>query len=81
MGETIIKILVTVALAGVVIGLLPTSPFAEISNNISSLPYLAELNWFIPIGNIVRITTAWASAVLIYFSVSWILRQLDIIGA
>lgn len=80
MGETIIKILVTVALAGIIIGLLPATPFTSIINGLSSFPYMNWLNWFIPIGKIITITTAWASAVGIYFAVSWILRQLDIVG-
>lgn len=81
MGETIIKILVTVALAGVVIALLPISPFTSIIESIGEIPYIGEINWFIPFGRIIAITGVWATTCLSYFAISWILRQLDIIGA
>lgn len=81
MGETIIKILVTVALAGIVIALLPASPFTAIINTLDEIPWIGELNWFIPVGRIIGVTTVWASVCISYFAISWILRQLDIIGA
>ena len=81
MGETIIKILVTVALAGVVIALLPSTPFTAIISNIDELPHIGEINWLIPVGRIIGITMVWATTCVSYFAISWILRQLDIIGA
>lgn len=80
MGETIIKILVTIALAGILIGLLPKSPFTVIIQSIEQIPYLAELNWFFPVNRCIAALMAWASAIGIYYAVGWILRQLDIIG-
>ena len=80
MGETIVKILVTVALAGILIALLPTTPFTSIINFLDEIPFIGEINWIIPIGRIMTITMVWAMSCLDYFLVSWILRQLDIVG-
>lgn len=81
MGETIIKILVTIALAGIVIWLLPTTPFTAILNNMDEIPYIAQINWFVPFRRLEGITAVWAIACASYWCVSWILRQLDLIGA
>lgn len=78
--ETIIKFIVTVALAGVLIALLPATPFTSMLAIIGELPYISYVAWFIPIGSIVTVTVAWASTISAYFVVSWALRQLDIIG-
>ena len=78
--ETVIKILVTIALAGIVLALLPATPFTAIINSISEIPYIGAINWFFPVHQVIVITTAWATTIASYFAVSWILRQLDIIG-
>lgn len=79
--ETIIKFIVTVALAGVLIALLPPSPFTPIINALGEIPYIGEINWFIPVGRIITVTGIWATTCVSYWIVSWVLRQLDIIGA
>ena len=81
MGETIIKILVTVALAGIIIALLPASPIQGIISALDEIPWIGEINWFVPVGRMAAVTAVWASVCLSYFAISWILRQLDIIGA
>lgn len=78
--DTIIKILLTLFLGGILIAILPASPFPAIIQSIGELPMLGYINWFIPIGKLVGILTAWASAILIFFGISWIFRQLGIIG-
>lgn len=79
--ETLIKFVVTVALAGVLLALLPSSPFTGILEQLETIPYINQINWFIPVGRIITVTTAWATAVFGYWLVGWVLRQLDIIGA
>lgn len=78
--ETIIKFIITVALAGVLLFLLPATPFTEIISIIGELPYVSYIAWFLPIRGIVSVTTIWVSTIFSYFIVSWALRQLDIIG-
>lgn len=79
MFDTIIKIILTLAVAGILIGLLPTDPFIEGINSIGTMPYIAELNWFIPISRIVAVLAAWATAIGLFFAIAWILRQLGFI--
>lgn len=79
--ETIIKILVTVALAGIVIALLPATPFTSMLAVIGEIPFIGEINWLVPVPQIIAVTTIWATTCVSYWVVSWILRQLDIIGA
>ena len=69
MFDTIVKILLTLAVAGILIAILPISPFRAIIETVAELPYLGYLNWFFPVGRCG-----------IYYGISWILRQLDIIG-
>lgn len=78
--ETIIKFMVTVALAAVLLALLPATPFTSILLLIGELPYISYVAWFIPIGAIINVTAVWATTIGSYFLVSWALRQLDIIG-
>lgn len=78
--DTIVKIVLTLAVAGILIGLLPTSPFPAIIEQIAELPMIGYINWFFPIGQALGILSAWGSAILVFYGISWILRQLGIIG-
>lgn len=78
--DTIVKILLTLAIGGLLIGLLPTSPFGDLIETIGELPYLGYLNWFFPVGRCVAVGLTWGIAIGVYYGISWILRQLGIIG-
>lgn len=78
--DTIIKILLTLAIGGILIALLPSSPFADFVNTIGELPYLGYLNWFFPVGRCLSVLTVWGIAIGVYYGISWILRYLNIIG-
>lgn len=80
MFDTIVKILLTLAVAGILIAILPISPFQAVVESLEELPYLGYLNWFFPVGRCISVLTAWGVAVGVYYGISWILRQLDIIG-
>lgn len=80
MFDTIVKIILTLAVAGILIAILPISPFQSIVSTLEETPYLGYLNWFFPVGRCITVLMAWASAIGIYYGISWILRQLDIIG-
>lgn len=79
--DTIVKIVLTLAVAGILIGLLPPSPFPAIIESISALPMLGYINWFFPIGTAIGILGSWAAAIVVFYGISWILRQLGIIGS
>ena len=79
--DTIVKIVLTLAVAGILIGLLPASPFPAIIQQIGQLPMIGYINWFIPVGTFVGILTTWATAIAVFYGIAWILRQLGIIGS
>ena len=84
MGESIIKIIVTLALAAVIIALLPNSPvqsyIAELSNNETFTSVLGYINWVIPFGKMMDITALWFAAIGGYYLIRWIGNQLDLFG-
>lgn len=54
--------------------LLPLSPFREFINRLQELPYLGYLNWFIPVGTIIKIGAVWLSAIALHYAYSILLR-------
>lgn len=79
--DVIVKILLTIAIAGIIIAILPVSPFQSIVQSLGETPYLGYLNWFFPIGRCLTVLISWCAAIGVFYGVSWILRQLDIIGS
>lgn len=59
--------------------LLPTSPFSDMSFQLDS-EWLGYINWFIPLGFFIKVSILWATAVLGYKLISFILRRLKIIS-
>lgn len=75
---------ITDALYKVVDGLLsilPLSPFSFLYEASTSpvAQYLAWLNWFIPMGQIITIFNTWCASILIYYIVQIGLRKLNAI--
>lgn len=56
------------------LSLLPDSPFREFLDGLAGLPYLGYLNWFIPVGDFVRLLSVWCVAVGVFYVASVILR-------
>ena len=63
-----------------VIQFLPGSPFQAFIAAIPQIPYLAEFNWFFPVGEIISIMEVWLVAVGLYFLYSAVLRFIHLIG-
>lgn len=57
-----------------VCALLPTSPFVSYIDALERLPYLAYLNWFIPVSSFIVIGEAWLVSVGLFYFYSIILR-------
>lgn len=79
--DVIAKILFTLAVAAIIIAILPVSPFQSIIQSIGETPYLGYLNWFFPVGRCLTVMVSWCAAIAVFYGVSWILRQLNIIGS
>lgn len=81
MVDTIVKIIVTLALATILFAILPVSPFQGVIDTLAETPYLGYLNWFFPVGRCLTLMVGWCSAIGVFYGIQWILRQLGIIGA
>lgn len=78
--DTIVKILLTLAIATILIAILPVSPFRAIIESMDELPYIGYFNWFFPVGRCLTALSAWGVAIGIWYGISWIFRQLDIVS-
>lgn len=63
-----------------VLSLFPLSPFREMIDELGSLPYLGYINWFVPIGDFVRIGSVWLAAIAAYYAWSIIARWIKLIS-
>ncbi len=63
-----------------VLSLFPLSPFREVIQELGSLPYLGYINWFVPVGDFVKIGTVWLAAIAAYYAWSIIARWIKLIS-
>lgn len=66
-------------LAGI-LSVLPLSPLAPYIDQLAALPFLGYLNWFIPVGTLLKIGTAWLTAIGLYYLYSVIMRWIKLIS-
>lgn len=69
---------ITSVLSGIM-SILPDSPFQALFDGGLDLGFLPYLNWFVPFDNFFKVTTVWASAILVYYlydTVSGVIRKL-----
>lgn len=66
--------------ANALMAVLPTSPFQKYLSEFSDLPYLGWLNWFIPIGSMVKIGVSWLGVIALFYLYSIIMRWVKMIG-
>lgn len=59
---------------------LPTSPFHQFITQIEDTQALHVLNWFIPVGQILNVLSAWLIAIGLFYLYSIILRWIKAIG-
>lgn len=62
------------------VDILPLSPFTQFLDDFADLPYLSYLNWFIPVGDFIKIGEAWLGAILLFYGYSIIMRWVKMIG-
>lgn len=53
---------------------LPTSPIQDYAQTINNSTGLGWLNWFLPIGTMLELMSAWLAAIALYYLASIILR-------
>lgn len=59
---------------------LPLSPFRPYIEQLSNVPWIGILNYFVPVGIFLDILLAWASALGLFYVYSIILRWVKVIG-
>lgn len=64
---------------GWVLFMLPDSPFVYISKS-PLAPYIAYINWFVPVDFILSVLVAWLAAIGIYYAYQVILRWIKAIN-
>lgn len=57
-----------------VISLLPDSPFQTLQLPDILRDYIAYLNYFVPVYDMLCFTLAWLSAILVWYTARWVLR-------
>ena len=56
------------------------SPFLPVIQQLSALPYLGYINWFVPVGTFVKIGSMWTAAILAYYAWSVIARWVKLLS-
>lgn len=62
-----------------IINFLPSSPFKQFISMFDNIPFLAELNWFLPVSEMIVVLEVWLSVVVIYYMYSAIMRWIKLI--
>lgn len=57
-----------------VLALLPVSPFQRFGSYFNDIPFLATLNWFIPISDMLTVLEIWLVVVAAYYGIMWVLN-------
>lgn len=66
-------------IAGIVLALLPMSPFSAMISYMENIPYLNYLNWFVPISEIISVTETWLVVVSVYYGIMWLLNYIGVL--
>ena len=56
------------------VAFLPDSPIKPFISQLSAVPYLGYLNYFVPVGTFLAILQAWTAAIALYYIVMAALR-------
>lgn len=63
-----------------VLSLFPLSPFRPVIQELTDLPYLQYINWFVPIGDFIIMGTLWITAIGVYYAWSIVARWIKLIS-
>lgn len=57
-----------------IINFLPGSPFRAFIGNLDNIPYMAQFNWFFPLGEVFAVIEGWLAVIAVYYIYSAIMR-------
>lgn len=63
----------------IVLSLLPMSPFSGFSYLVEQIPFLAVLNWVIPISEILVILESWLVVVAAYYAILYLVNYAQLV--
>lgn len=66
--------------ANTLLSVLPKSPFSDLLNQFSDIPYLGWLNWFLPIRDFIYIGGLWLTVIGVFYLYQVIMRWIKVIG-
>lgn len=64
----------------VLLSLFPLSPFMPVISDLESLPFLGYINWFLPVGDFIKMGTLWIAAIGSYYAWSIIARWVKLVS-
>lgn len=67
-------------IVGLILSVLPDSPFTSVIADLENVPWLGYLNWFIPVGTMLKIGTLWTAAIAVFYIYQLILRWAKVVG-
>lgn len=65
---------------GLILSILPRSPFRSFIDDLAVSEWLGVLNWFVPVGTLLSIATAWGVAIGVFYAYQLILRWSKAVG-
>ena len=68
------------AFANTLLSVLPKSPFSDLLNTFSNIPYLGWVNWFIPFRDFIYIGGLWLTVIGLFYIYQIIMRWIKVIG-
>lgn len=63
----------------VIISVLPESPLSLYIDQITNIPWLSVLNWFVPVPEMIVIFESWLTAYVVYIAYKSLMKYLKII--
>lgn len=63
-----------------VLSVLPLSPFSAAIASLGEVPYLGYINYFVPVGTILKIGAAWLGAITLFYLYSVLARWVKLIA-
>lgn len=80
-SSPLVKIFLTFSIFVLILAILPSTPFMPYLQQINDIPFKGYINWVVPVGRCAAVMAVWWTCVVIYYAISWILRQIGIVGS
>lgn len=79
MLQTVSEFGAKVALLAVILSLLPESPFVGFTSLVTSIPFIAWVNWFLPISEMLVLFESLLVAVSVFYGILYLLNYVGVL--